>query len=147
MLPNGPLINSPTRFARRGIILYKLRYYSINLIIWLFHSSLLQVLDHKSGNELLGSVSIPIDYLLNCPRLQFSDVAWNLDQAANPEAKIFISAKLYKVLWSKCNWKMHSHSYIWGHIEWPLSDSKFFRHSNLLDSKRWILNNSNMFYY
>lgn len=53
------------------------------------------VQDHKNMDNLLGQASIPIDYLLNSPRLEFSDLAWPLDKAMDPSAKIHLSAKLF----------------------------------------------------
>jgi hypothetical protein len=46
---------------------------------------------------MFGVASISIEYLLNSPGLQISEMGWTLDQASNPQAKVFISAKLFPV--------------------------------------------------
>ena len=56
----------------------------------------LEVVDTK-GSDLLGKVRIPVSYVAKCPKRQFFDMVWNLEDAVNENATVTLSAKLYGI--------------------------------------------------
>ena len=53
-----------------------------------------EVIDVKGIDTVLGTVTIPIDYLITSKAQEFMNKPWSLD-GGNPNAKIYLSSKLY----------------------------------------------------
>lgn len=55
---------------------------------------LIQVIDVKDIDKNLGTVTIPLNYLLASPDQELIDISWPLE-GGHPKANIYVSAKLY----------------------------------------------------
>ena len=57
---------------------------------------LVEVIDVKGIDTVLGTITIPIEYLINSLHQEFMNKAWSLE-GGHPDAKIYISSKLFNV--------------------------------------------------
>ena len=57
---------------------------------------IVDVIDVKGVDSLVGSVTIPIDYLITSPHQEFMNKSWSLE-GGHASAKIYLSSKLYIV--------------------------------------------------
>ena len=55
---------------------------------------IVEVIDVKGIDTVLGTVTIPIDYLVTSPHQEFMNKSWPLD-GGHPNAKIYLSSKLF----------------------------------------------------
>jgi Ca2+-dependent lipid-binding protein len=55
---------------------------------------IVEVIDVKGIDTVLGTITIPIDYLITSPHQEFMNKSWSLD-GGHPSAKIFLSSKLF----------------------------------------------------
>jgi len=57
---------------------------------------ILEVIDVKGIDSVIGTVTIPIETLILSPDQEFMDKSWSLD-GAHPKAKIYLSSKLFTI--------------------------------------------------
>ena len=57
----------------------------------------IKVVDNKSGDMSLGRAKVPLSILKHSPRKQFLDMDFVLDDGPNQDARITLSAKLFRV--------------------------------------------------